>query len=135
MVGTVESGARSESVESVLETPGRRVEWGGGEDEGIAVDDVGMSGVGYFWCMLSHLEGDSRAMRLAGRGSVGEGKGSKAGSREGAGRLTPATGGTEDLWLLEEESTPVVSNAMLAEMLCSRLDWVEKRERGGRSSS
>lgn len=30
-------------------------------------------------------------MRLAGRGKVGEGNGSKAGSSEGAGRFTPAT--------------------------------------------
>ncbi len=36
-------------------------------------------------------------MRLAGRGRVGEEKGSKAGSNEGAGRLTPATAGTEVL--------------------------------------
>lgn len=98
IVGTVESGARSEKVESVLETAGRRVEvCTGGDEEGIAVDEVGSSGVGYFCCRLSHLEGESCAMRLAGRGRVGEEKGSKAGSNEGAGRLTPATGGTDDL--------------------------------------
>lgn len=56
-------------------------------------------------------------MRLAGRGRVGEEKGSNAGSKEGAGRLTPATGGTEDLWLLGEESRLGVSSAMLVDVL------------------
>lgn len=114
----MESGTRSERVDNVLETPGRRVDvWGGGDEEGMAVEEVGSSGVGYFWCMLSHVERPACAMRLAGRGSVGEGKGSKAGSNEGAGRFTPATGGTEDLWLLGEESRLGVSNAMLAGVL------------------
>lgn len=71
--------------------PGRRVLRScGGEDERMPVDEVGM-GVGYFCCLRFHLGGDSRAIRLVGRGKVGEGKGSKAGSSEGAERLTPAT--------------------------------------------
>ena len=56
----------------------------------MPVEEVGI-GVGYFRCLLAHRGGDSQAMRLVGRGNVGEGKGSKAGRREGAGRLTPAT--------------------------------------------
>lgn len=92
----------------------RRVEaWTGGEEDRTAVDEVG-SGVGYFCRLLSHAGEGSRAIRLAGRGNVGEGKGSKAGSREGAGRLTPATGGIEDLWLVGDESTLGVSYDMLA---------------------
>ena len=101
----------------------------GGDEEGIAVDEVGSSGVGYFCCRLSHLEGESCAMRLAGRGKVGEEKGSKAGSKEGAGRLTPATGGTEDLWLLGEESRLGISSAILVQVLDEGvLGMVEKRE-------
>lgn len=131
MVGTVESGARSENVEMVLERLGRRVEvCTGGDEEGITVDDVSRSGVGYFCCRISHLEGESWAMRLAGRGRVGEAKGSKAGSNEGAGRLTPATAGTEDLWLLGEDSRLGVSSPMVTNVLDERvLEVVEKRLR------
>lgn len=60
MVGTVESGARSENVEMVLGRLGRRVEvCTGGDEEGMTVDDVRSSGVGYFCCRSSHLEGES----------------------------------------------------------------------------
>lgn len=58
------------------------------------VEDVGI-GVGYFCFSLFNLDGDTRAKRLLGRGKDGEdGNGSNAGSNEGAGRFTPATGGT-----------------------------------------
>ena len=98
------------------------------------MDEVGSSGVGYFWCVPSHLEGEPCAMRLAGRGSVGEGKGSKAGSREGAGRLTPATGGTEDLWLVGgEESKVGISSTMWS--LGSIEDDGEEDEGTSRSGS
>lgn len=63
--------------------------WRGGDEEKIPVEEVG-TGVGYFCCSPLHFGGDPEAMRLAGRGNVGEGKGSKAGSSEGAGRFTPA---------------------------------------------
>ena len=46
--GTAESGARSESVETVLTRPGRHVlGMCGGDDESMPVEDVG-TGVGYF---------------------------------------------------------------------------------------
>lgn len=46
--GTAESGARSESVETVLTRPRRDVlGFRGGDDESIPVEDVG-TGVGYF---------------------------------------------------------------------------------------
>ena len=51
--GTVESGARSETVETVRARPGRHVlEIGGGDDESMPVEDVG-TGVGYFWVSFS----------------------------------------------------------------------------------
>ena len=60
--------------------------------------EVGI-GEGYLRYALSRSEGESRACFLAGRGSAGdeqdEEEGSKAGSREGAGRFTPAA--DEDL--------------------------------------
>lgn len=59
----------------------------GGEDDNMAVDDVG-TGVGYVTSSLK-----ASRLRLGGRGSVGdEETGSKAGSRVAAGRLLPATG-------------------------------------------
>ena len=68
----------------------------GGEDVRIAVDDVG-TGVGY-------VTSSSRAsrFRFGGRGSVGdEENGSKAGSRDTAGRLLPASGGPSLAWCIE----------------------------------
>ena len=47
MVGTADSGARSERVDSVLWRPVRRDSRGGEEEGRIPVEDVGM-GVGYF---------------------------------------------------------------------------------------
>lgn len=69
-------------------------------------------------------------MRLAGRGSVGEGKGSKAGSSEGAGRFTPATWEVEDPWLEKGESMLGVSYAISADVCCSGggWQWLGKRE-------
>jgi hypothetical protein len=58
----------------------------GGEDDNMAVDDVG-TGVGYVTSSLK-----ASRLRFGGRGSVGEETGSKAGSRAAAGRLLPATG-------------------------------------------
>ena len=100
--GTVASGARSENAESVRCKPGRRVLGSrGGEDVGIRVEEVG-TGVGYERS-LKDLEGDAWARRLVGRGNCGDEEGSKAGSREGAGRFTPATGETgRGTWLGEE---------------------------------
>lgn len=51
--GTVESGARSESVETVRTKLGQPVLGiGGGDDESMPVEDVG-TGVGYFWVCFS----------------------------------------------------------------------------------
>jgi hypothetical protein len=59
----------------------------GGEDDSMAVDDVG-TGVGYVTSSLR-----ASRLRFGGRGSVGdEENGSKAGRRDAAGRLLPATG-------------------------------------------
>ena len=59
----------------------------GGEDDNMAVDDVG-TGVGYVTSSLR-----ASRLRFGGRGSVGEDdNGSKAGRRDAAGRLLPATG-------------------------------------------
>ena len=59
----------------------------GGEDVRMAVDDVG-TGVGYVTSSLR-----ASRFRFGGRGSVGdEEDGSKAGSRDAAGRLLPASG-------------------------------------------
>jgi len=71
----------------------------------MPVVDVG-TGVGYFK-KASPCEGEDRAWRFEGRGKAGEDEsGSNAGSREGAGRLTPAVVGNEGciLTLLGDES-------------------------------
>ena len=68
--------------------------------------DVGI-GVGYFRYAASRSDGDKTACLLEGRGKAGEeDRGSKAGSSEGAGRLTPAVAGEDAcrLTLLGEES-------------------------------
>jgi hypothetical protein len=68
--------------------------------------DVGI-GVGYFRYAASRCAGDKTACLLEGRGKAGEEeRGSKAGSSEGAGRLTPAVAGEDAcrLILLGEES-------------------------------
>lgn len=100
--GTVASGARSEKAESVRCKPGQRVPGSrGGEDEGMRVEEVG-TGVGYERS-LNAFDGDAWAKRLIDRGNCGDDEGSKAGSREGAGRFTPATGETgRGTWLGEE---------------------------------
>lgn len=92
--GTVDNGARSETAEKVLVEPGRRVRiGGGGEEEGMSVEEVG-TGVGYERSLLADFAcGDAWGRRFMGRGSVGEEeKGSNAGSRDGAGRLVPTAG-------------------------------------------
>lgn len=86
------------------------------------MEEVG-TGVGYFCCLDFHLGEEPEAMRLAGRGRVGEAKGSKAGSNEGAGRFTPAAWDVEDLWLGGEESMLGVSYAMLACVCCNEVEW------------
>lgn len=75
--------------------PGRRVRSTcGGEEEGIIVVEEGI-GVGYWRSLLPNFAGDAWGRRFIGRGRAGEeDKGSNAGSRVGAGRLTPATGET-----------------------------------------
>lgn len=88
----------------------------------IPVDEVG-TGVGYFCFLLPRCGGDLQAMRLAGRGKVGEEKGSKAGKREGAGRLTPATCEEEDRWLEGEESMLGVSYTMPTNVCCGEGGW------------
>ena len=57
------------------------------------MEDVG-TGVGYFDCFSRiRFAGDAIARRLAGRGNAGdEDNGSKAGSKEGAGRFCPRNG-------------------------------------------
>jgi hypothetical protein len=68
----------------------------GGEDVKIAVDDVG-TGVGYVTSSLR-----ASRFRFGGRGSVGdEENGSKAGSRDTAGRLLPASGDPSLAWCIE----------------------------------
>ena len=68
----------------------------GGEDVRMAVDDVG-TGVGYVTSSLR-----ASRFRFRGRGSVGdEENGSKAGSRDAAGRLLPASGGPSVAWCIE----------------------------------
>jgi hypothetical protein len=104
-VGTVESGARSESEDWVRCRPGLGSGMRGGDEERIPVVDVGI-GVGYFRYAASRCDGDNTACLLDGRGRAGEDRGSKAGSSEGAGRLTPAVAGEDAcrLILLGEES-------------------------------
>lgn len=52
-------------------------------------------GVGYWRSLVPDFAGDAWGRRLIGRGRAGEEvKGSNAGSKVGAGRLTPATGET-----------------------------------------
>lgn len=110
MEGTVESGVRSENVESVLESPRRRVRGNcGGDEEITPVEDVGI-GVGYS-CFSLYFDGETRATRFAGRGSDGEEEnGSNAGSNDGAGRLTPATGETTSAGFLPAEKESIVPN-------------------------
>ena len=68
----------------------------GGEDVRMAVDDVG-TGVGYVTSSLR-----ASRFRFGGRGSVGdEENGSKAGSRDAAGRLLPASGDPSVAWCIE----------------------------------
>jgi hypothetical protein len=68
----------------------------GGEDVKMAVDDVG-TGVGYVTSSLR-----ASRFRFGGRGSVGdEENGSKAGSRDAAGRLLPASGDPSVAWCIE----------------------------------
>lgn len=79
----------------------------------MPVEDVG-SGVGYFCSTFLCPDGDSRLIRFDGLGSVGEdGKGSNAGSKEGAGRFTPATAEPGDFGPLGEESLLGVSRTIL----------------------
>ena len=89
---TAESGARSDKMDWVRRRPALGTMCGG-EEERIPVVDVGI-GEGYFRYASSWCEGECLACRLAGRGSAGEEEdeeeGSKAGSRDGAGRFTPA---------------------------------------------
>jgi hypothetical protein len=106
IVGTAESGARSESEDWVRSRPGLGSGIRGGDEERIPVVDVGI-GVGYSRYAVSRCDGDNIACLLEGRGKTGEeDRGSKAGSSEGAGRLTPAVGGEDAcrLILLGEES-------------------------------
>lgn len=86
IVGTSESGARSETVEWSLWKGGRPVLILGGEEDSIAVEEVG-TGVGYVTSSLR-----TSRLRFRGLGSAGDENGSKAGSREATGRLLPATG-------------------------------------------
>jgi hypothetical protein len=68
----------------------------GGEDVRMAVDDVG-TGVGYVTSSLR-----ASRFRFGGRGSVGdEENGSKAGSKDAAGRLLPASGDPSVAWCIE----------------------------------
>jgi hypothetical protein len=109
MVGTEESGARSDTEDWVRCRPGLPFCKGGGEEDRIPVVDVG-TGVGYFLYAASCCEGEPSACLFEGRGRAGEEeKGSKAGSSEGAGRLTPAVAGNDGcrLILLGEESIMV----------------------------
>ena len=106
MVGTVESGARSEREDWVRCKPSLGCATCGGDEERIPVVDVGI-GVGYFRYAVFRCEGENTACLLEGRGKAGEeDSGSKAGSREGAGRLTPAVAGEDAcrFILLGEES-------------------------------
>ncbi len=105
IVGTVDSGVRSEREDWVRCMPGLSSAIRGGDDERIPVVDVGI-GVGYFR-YASRLDGDDTACLFEGRGRAGEeDRGSKAGSSEGAGRLTPAVAGEDArrFILLGEES-------------------------------
>jgi hypothetical protein len=106
IVGTVESGARSEREDCVRCNPGLGRVIRGGDEDRIPVVDVGI-GVGYFWYAASRCDGEKTACLLEGRGKAGEeDRGSKAGNNEGAGRLTPAVAGEDAcrLILLGEES-------------------------------
>lgn len=91
MVGTVDSGVRSDAVGiKVRRETGRGIATRGGDEDMIWVDEVG-TGVGY----IETMPWSSRATRFCGRGRVGEElNGSKAGSKD-AGRFTPATGAIE----------------------------------------
>lgn len=64
----------------------------GGDDDKIPVVEVG-TGVGYFSYATSRREGENSVCLFDGLGRPGEEKGSKAGSSDGAGRLTPAAAG------------------------------------------
>jgi len=124
----VESGVRSEKVESVLERPRRRVQGNcGGDEEITPVEDVGI-GVGYL-CFSLYFEGETRATRFAGRGRDGEEEnGSNAGSNDGAGRFTPATAGTGSVGFLPEGEDSIVPNikpAKRREQVGSQREWLE----------
>jgi hypothetical protein len=113
--GTVESGARSETEDKVRCKRGLLSWYGGGEEERIPVVDVGI-GVGYFRYAASCWGGGETACLFEGRGKPGEEEyGSKAGSRDGAGRFTPAVAGNEGCIsvLLGEESILIDINKLL----------------------
>ena len=59
MVGTAERGIRSEKVDTVRWSAGRRDIRGGEEDGIIPVEDVGI-GVGYFFSRAHLEEGEAR---------------------------------------------------------------------------
>jgi hypothetical protein len=87
-VGTAESGARSID-DRVRCSPGLACTPGGEEDR-IPVVEVGI-GVGYLCRTGSIRHGDVRTLLLVRPGRQGEEeKGSKAGSKVGAGRFVPA---------------------------------------------
>lgn len=91
-VGTAERGVRSEHTDCAWCSVGLPWTLGGDEDR-MPVAEVG-TGVGYL-CCASRWEGEETACRFVDRGRPGEeDRGSKAGSRDGAGRLAPATGGS-----------------------------------------
>lgn len=99
IVGTLERGTRSDSVETTLCRPGR-VEVGcrGGDEESMPVEEVGIAGVGYLPFLSAALIEEAVATRFAGRGRKDEDGSdcSKGGSREGAGRFVPAIGGATE---------------------------------------
>jgi hypothetical protein len=69
---------------------------------------------------MSLFEGEKHAWRFAGREKGGdEDNGSKAGSRQGAGRLTPAVAGSDGciLILLGDESIIKISSSSLLQSL------------------
>ncbi len=106
MEGTAESGARSETEDWVRCRPGLSSGMRGGEEDRIPVVEVG-TGVGYFSYAASRREGENSACLFEGLGRPGEEeKGSKAGSSDGAGRLTPAAAGNDGdkLLLLGDKS-------------------------------
>jgi hypothetical protein len=121
--GTADSGVRSDTVDSVRTRSGLEGWTRGGEEERIPVLDVGI-GVGYLRKAVDP-SGPSQACRFHGLGRPGEDEGSKGGSKEGAGRLTPCTRNAEETGGREGSPDPVPSVDLMGDEVILLLEYQE----------